>query len=75
MNPNRRFKLAKEVIHKNWQAGDVIHMRMGDDNVAHAPPLGFSKRDSDAAAIDRYTIVDQKAGQSLLKSGTPFGVE
>ena len=65
MNTNGLAKFAKQVINKYRQAGDVVHVRMSDDNVTNRPPLGFVQGDANAARIDGYAIVDHKAGQAL----------
>ena len=75
VNPDWRFKFAKEVVHEDGEAGDVIHVWMRDYDIAHAAPLRFSKGDSDTAGIDGYALVDEKAGQPLLKSSAPLGIE
>ena len=75
MNTNGLAKFAKQVINKYRQAGDVIHVRMGDDYIADRTPLGFTQGDADAAGIDGHAIVDHKAGQALRRVGAAAGIE
>ena len=65
MNANRLAKLAKQVINKYRQAGDVIHVRMSDDHITDRTPLRFIQGDAYAARIDGHAIVDHKASQAL----------
>src|SRR5437764_11556666 len=53
----------------------MIHVRMGHDHIKHRAALRFSQGNANAAGIDCDAIVDEKAGQALLNSGAPFGVE
>jgi hypothetical protein len=44
----------------------VIAMRMGDDDVAHAPVLFRRKGEAQAAAVNGNSLVDQETGQALV---------
>ena len=69
MNTNGLAKFAKKIINEYRQAGDVIHMRMGNNHIADGALLGITKRNANAAGIDSYAIVDDKAGQTLRGTG------
>jgi len=41
VNANWFGQLGKKIVNEDWQARDVVHVRMRDDNVAYALALGF----------------------------------
>src|SRR5712691_1366956 len=75
MNAYGLFQFAKQIVDKDWQARDVIHMRMRDDHVANRVALIFAESDADASGIDADAVIDQKASQTLRRAGTPVGIE
>ena len=68
MDANRLTQLPEYIIDEYWQAGDVIHVRMRDDDIADATLLRFVKRNADAAGIDRDAIIDHKACKALRET-------
>ena len=68
-------QLAKQIVYEDRQAGDVIHMRVGDDDVTHGPLLRVGKRNANTAGIDRHPIVDDEAGKALRGTGAALRVE
>ena len=75
MNANRLSQLAEEIVNKDWQACDMVHVRMSDNDVAHGLPLCFRQRKADAAGVDRHAIVDKEAGQALRRRRAAVGVK
>src|SRR5437762_11970910 len=68
-------QLAKKIIHKDGQAGDVVHVRVRDDYVTYLSPLRLACGQSEAAGVDGHTVIDQKAGQALRQTYAPIGIE
>ena len=75
MNAYGLFQFAKQIVDKDWQAGDVIHVRMRDDHVTDRAALIFTEGDTDAPGIDGDPVINQKASQTLRRAGTPAGIE
>ena len=75
MNSNGLPKFAKQVINEYRQTGDVIHVRMGHDDITDGTPLGFTQGDANAARVDRHAIIDHKASQALRRVGAALGIE
>src|SRR3954454_25179868 len=75
MNPNWLFELTKEIVNKDWQTGDVVHVRMRDNHVPHRLALGFRKSNPKTAGIDRDAVIDEKACQALRRSRAAAGIE
>jgi len=61
MNAYGLFQFAKQIVDKDWQACDVIHVRMRHDHIADRTALIFTEGDTDAPGIDADAVVDQKA--------------
>ena len=68
MNTNRFVKLAEEVINKDRETGDVIHVRMGNDHIAHAALLGVAERNPNTAGVDGDAVINHKAGKALRET-------
>ena len=75
MNAYGFFQFAKQIVDKDWQACDVIHVRMRDDHVTDRAALIFTEGDTDAPGIDGDPVINQKASQTLRRAGTPAGIE
>ena len=60
------FSGFQKIVDKNRQTGDVIHMRVGHDDVAHFLALFSSQRQRDAAGVNGNTLVYEKACQTLF---------
>ena len=75
MNANRLFQFAKKIVDKDWQAGNVIHVRVRNDDVADLAALGIVKRNADAAGINSDALIDKEAGQALGRVSVPAGIE
>ena len=75
MNAYGLFQFAKQIVDKDWQARDVIHVRMRHDHVADSAALIFAEGDTDAAGIDGDSVINQKASQTLRRAGAPAGIE
>src|SRR6185369_15725547 len=58
VNANRLSELTKKIVDKYREARDVIHVRMGHDNVAYGATLLFGQSQSNAAGINRHAIVN-----------------
>src|SRR5213076_2471376 len=69
MYANGAVKETEKVVNENWQAGDVIHMRMRNDDIAHMVALPIGERDGEAASINRHAVVNQVTSQPLLLCG------
>ena len=69
MDANRLAQLAEQIVNKYRQTRNMIHVRVSDDDVAHAALLRIAKRNTDAAAIDGHAIVDNEAGKTLRGTG------
>ncbi|MDX6386112.1 MAG: hypothetical protein QOK48_3685, partial [Blastocatellia bacterium] len=52
VNADWLFQFAEQIVNKDRQAGDVIHVRMRYDNIADLPPLSLIRRDANAAGVD-----------------------
>ena len=59
VNGLREF--AKQIVDINRQAGNVVHVRVRDNNIAHGLPLRFGKSDADAAGVNGDAVIDDKA--------------
>lgn len=75
VNPDWLGQFTKKIINENWQARDVIHVGVRDDNVANGLTLSLSQGEADTAGIDSHAIVDEKAGQALRRRGSAGGVK
>ena len=75
MNANRLSQLAEKIVNKDWQACDMVHVRMSDNDVPHGLPLCFRQRKADAARVDRHAIVDQETGQALRRRRPAGGIK
>ena len=75
MNAYGLFQFAEQIVDKDWQARDMVHVRMRHDHVADRAALIFSEGETDAAGIDADAVIDQKAGQTLRQAGAPVGIE
>ena len=75
MNTNRLRQFSKQIVDKDWQAGDVIHVRMCDDHVANGVALLFAEGNADTSGIDGDAVINQKASQTLRRAGAPVGIE
>jgi hypothetical protein len=75
MNAYGLFQFAKQIVDKDWQARDVIHMRMRHDHVADRAALIFAESETYAPGINADAVIDQKASQALRGAGTPVGIE
>ena len=64
---NGLSQLAKQIIDKNRQAGDVIHVRMRNNYVSHGAALRVGERQANAARVDCHLIVDQKTSEALSR--------
>ena len=69
MNANWFAQVAKKIVDKDWQAGDMIHVWVSDDDVAHRALLRFGERNANAARVNRYAIIDDEASKALRGAG------
>ena len=53
----------------------MIHVRVSDDDVAHAALLRIAERNANAARIDGDAVVDDKAGKTLRETRAAMGIE
>ena len=51
-------QLAKQIINKDRQARDVIHVRVRNDYVAHGTSLRVAQRQTNTACVHCYLVVD-----------------
>jgi len=58
VNADWLFNFREKIVHVNRQAGDMIHVRMRDDHVAHFAALYFRQSDPDAAGVNGDAFVD-----------------
>lgn len=68
MNANRFAKLAEQVVNKYRETGNVIHVRMGDNHIAHAALLRVAERNPNAAGVDGDAVINHKAGKALRQT-------
>ena len=68
MNTNGLAEFTEQIVNKYWQAGDVVHVRMGHDHITDRTPLGFIQGDANAARVDGHAIIDHKAGKALRET-------
>ena len=68
MDANWLAQLTEQIINKYRQTRDMIHVRVSDDDVAHAALLRIAKRNTNAAGIDGDAIVDDEAGKTLRQT-------
>ena len=71
MNPDGLFQFAKQIVDKDRQAGNVIHVGMRHDYVAHRAALCFVQRNAEAAGVNRDAVVNQEASQALRRISVP----
>jgi hypothetical protein len=57
-----------KVIDKYRQTGDMVHVRMRDNDIADLVPLFLGERDCDATCVYCHAVVNQKTGKALLRS-------
>ena len=58
VNADWLFNFREKIVHVNRQAGDMIHVRMRDDHVAHLAALRVRQSDPDAAGVNGDAFVD-----------------
>ena len=68
VDADRLMKVTEQVIDKDRQAGDVIHVRMGDNHIADATLLRVAKRNSNTAGVDTDPVINHKAGKALRRT-------
>jgi hypothetical protein len=66
VDAHRLVQRGIEIVDEDREAGDVVHVRVRNDDVPDFGPLFVCKSNRDASGIDRNTVVDQKAGQTLF---------
>jgi len=69
------IQLGKQVINKNWQARDMVHVWMRDYDIAHSAALRVAECNGDAAGIHGYSIIDEETGQALFQSGASLFIK
>src|ERR1700753_563110 len=60
----RLFEECEKVVNENRERGEVVDVRVRDDNVAHRLALGVVPADGDAGRVNRHAPVDDEATQS-----------
>ena len=75
MNPDRLLQFTEQIIDKDRQAGDMVHVSVGNDYITHAVSLLLVERYPDATGVDGDALVDQKARQTLGLAGAAIGIE
>ena len=68
MDANWLAQLTEQIINKYRQTRNMIHVRVSDDDVAHAALLRIAKGNTNAAGIDGDAIVDDEAGKTLRET-------
>jgi hypothetical protein len=64
-----------QIVDEYRQTGDMVHVRMSDDDVSDFVALLVVERDRDAAGVNRHAIVDQKTSQTLVQSGNTLVIK
>jgi hypothetical protein len=63
------------IVDEDGQRRHVIHVWMRDNHIADALVLRIRERKGDASGVNGDTVVDEKAGQSLLRGGVTLLVK
>jgi hypothetical protein len=75
MDANWFAQFTEQIINKYRQTRNMIHVRVSDNDVAHAALLRIAKRNANAARIDGDAVVDDKAGKTLRETRAAMGIE
>ena len=75
VDPNGLLQFRKQVVDKDRQAGNVVHVRVRDNHITHSSALSLGRGDADTAGINRHSIINEKAGQTLRRIRAAAGIE
>ena len=75
MYADRFLEFAEQIINKDGQAGDMIHVGVGHDYIANSALLRFTQRNADTPGVNRHPIVDDKARQALRGTSATLRIE
>jgi hypothetical protein len=62
VNAHGFFEDSEEIVYEDRQTGDVVNVRVCDNNVAHARSLRVRETHSDASGVNDHAIVNHKRG-------------
>ncbi len=69
VDANRFLEGGEHIVNEDRKGGDVINVRVRNDNVADGPALGAIDGERHAARVDSDTIVDDVATETLFETG------
>jgi hypothetical protein len=75
MDSNRLFQAGKQIVDKDREAGDMVHVKMSDDDVPHVLTLCVAQSDRNAAGIYGHAIVDQIASETLVQGRLTIAIK
>src|SRR5439155_14770592 len=75
VDADRLFQLAEEFVNEYRQAGNMIHMRMRDDDIADGSALRFSRRNTNTTGVDGDAGVNNETRQPLRRINATMGIE
>ena len=75
MDAHRLFQTGEKVVNKDREAGDVVHVWMGHDDVAHLLTLRVAQGDGHAARIDGHAVVNQVASEALITGSLAVAIK
>jgi hypothetical protein len=75
MDSNRLFQAGKQIVNKDREAGDMIHVKMSNDDVSHGLTLCVTQSDRNAAGVDGHAIVNQIASETLVQGRLTIAIK
>src|SRR5687768_9953300 len=75
MDAYRACKCFKKIVDENWQTGNVVHVRVSDNYVAHFCSLLGGQCQSYTAGVNSNTLVDEKTCQTLFEGSVALTIK
>ena len=58
VNSHRLLQTRIKIVDEDWQTGDVVHVRVRNDDVFDFGPLLVGQSNRDTAGVNRHAVVD-----------------